>query len=99
MLNYLARRKNSIADITLNPGVWILVGDEAVLNRLEKASPPYIVYIDREFPYFGLNKFGIDFAQKIDRWIKSHYSVEAQFGATPFEGKGFGIQILKRNQI
>ena len=98
MLNYLARRKSSIADITLNPGVWILVGDKAVLERLEKASPPYIVYIDREFPYFGLDRFGIDFAQKIDGWIRKRYSLEVQFGATPFEGKGFGIQILKRNQ-
>lgn len=98
MLNYLARRRNSIADITLNPGVWILVGDEAVLDRLKKASPKYVVYIDREFPYFGLDKFGIDFAQKIDGWIRDHYSLQAQFGAAPFEGKGFGIQILKRNQ-
>jgi len=98
MLNYLSRRKSSIADITLNPGVWILVGDAAVLDRLETSSPTYIVYMDREFPYFGLNKFGVDFAQKIDHWIKSHYSLEAQIGATPFEGKGFGIQILKRNQ-
>lgn len=98
ILNYLSRRKSSIADITLNPGVWILVGDEAVLDRLETSSPTYIVYMDREFPYFGLNKFGVDFAQGIDRWIKNHYSLEAQIGATPFEGKGFGIQILKRNQ-
>ena len=99
MLNYLARRKSSIADITLNPGVWILVGDEAVLDRLEQAPPNYIVYMDREFPYFGLSKFGVDFAQKIDRWIKNHYSLEVQIGAPPFQGKGFGIQILKRNQI
>lgn len=98
MLNYLSRRKSSIADITLNPGVWILVGDEAVLERLEQSPPAYIVNMDREFPYFGLNKFGVDFAQRIDQWVKSHYSLEVQIGATPFEGKGFGIQILKRNQ-
>jgi hypothetical protein len=97
ILNYLARRKSPIADITLNPGVWILVGDEAVLERLANASPAYILYVDREFPYFELNRFGIDFAQKIDHWIRKHYSVEARFGAPPFEGKGFGIQILKRN--
>ncbi len=99
MLNYLARRKNPIADITLNPGVWVLVGDKAVLERLEKASPPYIVYIDREFPYFGYNHFGKDFAQKIHAWIQTHYSIQAQIGATPFTDKGFGIQILKRNTI
>jgi dolichyl-phosphate-mannose-protein mannosyltransferase len=96
ILNYLSRRKNSIADITLNPGVWVLVGDDAVLERLKKASPAYIVYMDREFPYFGLNKFGKDFAQKIDGWIKNHYTVQAQFGATPFSGEGFGIQILRK---
>jgi hypothetical protein len=97
MLNYLARRKHSIADITLNPGVWTLVGDEAVLQRLEKSSPDYIIYMDREFPYFGLNKFGKGFAQRIDGWIKNHYTVQAQFGATPFSGEGFGIQILRKN--
>jgi hypothetical protein len=96
MLNYLARRKSSIADITLNPGVWVLVGDDAVLDRLRNDSPDYIVYMDREFPYFGLNKFGKDFAQKIDGWIKKHYTVQEQFGAVPFSGKGFGIQILRK---
>lgn len=96
MLNYLARRRTPIADITLNPGVWILVGDEAVIQRLESSSPDYIIYMDREFPYFGLNKFGKDFAQKIDGWIKPRYTVQAQFGATPFSGKGFGIQILRK---
>ncbi len=99
MLNYLARRRSPIPDITLNPGVWILVGDDAVLDRLKRSSPPYIVYMDREFPYFGYNHFGKDFAQKIHAWIQTHYSVQAQIGATPFTGKGFGIQILMRNTI
>jgi hypothetical protein len=99
MLNYLARRRSPIADITLNPGVWILVGDDAVLNRLKRSLPPYIVYMDREFSYFGYNYFGKDFAQKIHDWIQTHYSVQAQIGATPFTGKGFGIQILMRNDI
>jgi 4-amino-4-deoxy-L-arabinose transferase-like glycosyltransferase len=98
MLNYLARRRSPIADITLNPGVWILVGDDAVLDRLKQSSPPYIVYMDREFPYFGYNHFGKDYAQKIHAWIQTHYSFQAQIGATPFTDKGFGIQILKRNQ-
>ena len=97
MLNYLARKRSSIADITLNPGVWILAGDEAVLERLKKNSPDYIVYLDREFPYFGLNNFGEDFAQNIDGWIKENYTAEALFGAPPFKGKGFGIQILRKN--
>ncbi len=43
MLNYLARRRSPIADITLNPGVWVLVGDDAVLDHLKQSSPPYIV--------------------------------------------------------
>ncbi len=99
MLNYLARRRSPIADITLNPGVWILVGDDAVLNRLKRSLPPYIVYMDREFSYFGYNYFGKDFAQKIHDWIQTHYSVQAQIGATPFTGNGFGIQILMRNTL
>ena len=98
MLNYLARRRSPISDITLNPGVWILVGDDAVLDRLKRSSPPYIIYMDREFPYFGYNHFGKDFAQKIHAWIQSNYTLHAQIGNTPFTGKGFGIQILKRNK-
>lgn len=96
MLNYLTRRRSPISDITLNPGVWVLVGDEAVLRRLEKASPAYIIYVDRDFSFFGLNKFGKDFAQRIDKWIKNHYTLQVQFGATPFSGEGFGIQILRK---
>jgi len=99
MLNYLARRRSPIADITYNPSAWVLVGDDAVLEHLKRSSPPYIVYLDREFPYFGYNHFGKDFAQKIHAWIQTHYSVEAQIGPTPFTGQGFGIQILKRNTL
>ncbi len=99
MLNYLARRRSPIADITYNPSAWVLVGDDAVLVHLKRSSPPYIVYLDREFPYFGYNHFGKDFAQKIHAWIQTHYSVEAQIGPTPFTGQGFGIQILKRNTL
>jgi hypothetical protein len=99
MLNYMARRKNPIRDVNLNPGVWVIVGDDPVLHDLKTSSPPYIVLVDREFSYFGYTYFGKDFAKPVYSWVMKHYSLEKQIGEVPFTGSGFGIQILKRNTL
>jgi 4-amino-4-deoxy-L-arabinose transferase-like glycosyltransferase len=97
MLNYMSRRKSPIRDVNLNPHVWQIVGDEQVLQDLYATSPAYIILVDHDFSYFGLRYFGQDFAVPIYSWITQNYTLEKQIGATPFTGKGFGIQILKRN--
>ncbi|MEE9498750.1 MAG: glycosyltransferase family 39 protein [Nitrospinaceae bacterium] len=97
MLNYMARRKSPIKDVNLNPSVWLIVGDDPVLQELKTSSPPYIILVDRKFSYFGYPYFGKDYGKPIYAWVLDHYSLEKQIGEAPFTGKGFGIQILKRN--
>jgi len=95
MLNYLARRKHPIKDTILSPPLWKIAGDAGVLKQLEEASSPYIVFVDREFPYFGEKHFGKDYGNETFLWVQSHYELIQQFGPTPFTGQGFGIQIYK----
>jgi len=98
MVNYLSRHKSSTEYIILNPGVWLLVGNEAVIDSLKRSSPLYILLVDREYPEFGLKIFGKDFGAGILDWVMKNYLLEKQFGKTPFTGQGFGIQILKQKE-
>ena len=100
IVNYLSRRKSPTEHINLNPGMWMLVGgNEPVIKSLQRSVPPYILLVDREFPEFGLKYFGRDFGKEILDWVSQNYALEKQFGETPFTGKGFGIQILKKREV
>ena len=65
----------------------------------DSMASSYILLVDREFPEFGFKYFGKDFGADILGWIVQNYFLEKQFGETPFTGKGFGIQILKKREL
>jgi len=46
----------------------------------------------------GARYFGQDYAQDSFQWIQQNYELEKQFGAEPFSGRGFGIQILRKKE-
>ncbi len=96
IFNYLTRKPSPIGLINLNPAVWLTIGEKTILNNIKTEFPDFITLIDQEFPHFGATYFGVDFGQLTFTWIKKNYELEKQFGKTPFTGKGFGIQILKR---
>ena len=70
-----------------------------MIASLERSPPPYILLVDQEFPELGFKYFGKDFGADIMDWIVQNYSLEKQFGETPFTSQGFGIQILKQRNV
>ena len=67
-----------------------------MLNRLKKAPPPYILFVDRAFVWFGYRFFGKDYGKPVFEWVLSNYFLMKQIGPTPFTGQEFGVQIWKR---
>ncbi len=98
MLNYLMRRKNPVKLITFNPLHSSLMGEEAFLGYLKQADPFHILLVDRDMSFLGARYFGQDYAKDSFQWIQQNYEIEKQFGAVPFSGRGFGIQILRKKE-
>ncbi len=99
MFNYMVRRRFPTRDTHYNPVVWIITGEKDVLERYQQANPSHFLFVDFDFIWFGYRFFGKDYGQSIFRWIKDHYTVVKQVGPEPFTGQGFGMQLLKRNDL
>ena len=97
MFNYMTGNTNAGPILEFSSGIWILTGEKPLLDNLKLNPPDGIVFVERNFYYFGYPYFGKDYARESYEWIQKNYTLARQFGATPFSGKGFGIQILKRN--
>ena len=64
LLNYLARKENTIDSISYNPGTWKLIGEQKVLNDLQASPPTYIAIVYHDYLEFGTRFFGKDFGKK-----------------------------------
>ena len=67
-----------------------------MLNRLKKAPPPYILFVNVDYSVHGARFFGKDYGKPVFEWVLGNYSLMKQIGPTPFTGQGFGVQIWKR---
>ncbi|MGP0628724.1 hypothetical protein ACTRW9_03365 [Nitrospina sp. 32_T5] len=99
MINYLTRHKDPIKGFLVNPLTWILIGGDTPLLEQLKANPPdYIVLVERQYPEWGMEHFGEDFAQTVYQWIIENYSREKKIGAVPFTKSGFGALVYKMKE-
>jgi 4-amino-4-deoxy-L-arabinose transferase-like glycosyltransferase len=96
MINYMTRHHNPLRVHTINPVEARIFGEEQYLNEMKAAFPEYILFLDVDSSRLGAQYFGRDYAQNIYQWIQTHYSLQKQFGQPPFQGRGFGIQLLKK---
>jgi len=95
LLNYLARKKNTIDSISYNPGTWKLLGEQRVLKDLQATPPTYIAIVYHDFLEFDTRFFGKDFGKDIYQWILKDYDSFKLIGKDPMKGEGFGIHLYK----
>jgi len=95
LLNYLARKENTIDSISYNPGTWKLLGEPRVLKYLQAAPPTYIAIVYHDFLEFSTRFFGKDFGMDIYKWILRNYDSFKVIGKDPVKGEGFGIHLYK----
>ncbi len=98
MLNVLAKRSSTTRFTTYNPALFLILGGEdPVLQDLRSSPPDYVVLVDRDNSEHGARYFGQDYAKAVGRWMRRRYEPVVTFGAPPFQGRGFGIAIMRRN--
>ena len=99
ILNYLSRNDNHCYYTDTMPTTLSRFGESNVLNALKACSANYVILVDRDVTEFGYKSYGEDIATKIKTWVKENYSPIVNIGNQPFSGKGFGIVIMKRNEM
>jgi hypothetical protein len=98
-LNYWLRRRNpSRFTLFLPPEFRDLGGEAAIVADLERDPADFVALIHRNHDEFGVGPFGRDpkNGRAIMRWVESNYRRVERFGAEPFQGRGFGVVVLRR---
>ncbi len=98
-LNYLARRVNPTPYAKYIPPQFNMLGEEKVLDVVKDSSPDYIALVEWDSTEHGARYFGKDYAIKLYSWIMENYTQVEKIGNQPFTGKGFGVVIMKRNEM
>lgn len=96
MLNYLARRPTATPYVNFIPPELMIFGQAAVFDALQRASPDYVVIVQRPTREYGPARFGRDYAQDIYAWIAGHYDQVQVLGANPLRDPRFGILLARR---
>jgi hypothetical protein len=97
-LNYWLKRKNPSRFNLFLPSEFDAFGTDNILDDIRANPPDYVVLMDRDHRQFGVSPFGEDprFGRSLMQWVDAHYQREGAIGPEPFEGRGFGIAILRR---
>jgi len=94
MLNYLARVPNPTPYINYIPPELLMFGEGTMVEALERTRPDVILLVHRDGTTYGLRFFGRDFGRLLDRWVRTNYELDSRFGAEPFKGREFGVDVM-----
>jgi hypothetical protein len=95
-INALTQRNNPLRYYYFIPPALAFIGENRLLSSFESARVEYILLVHRPTSEYGPKRFGVDYAIKLNGWIKEHYELLAIFGAFPFTTEMFGTAIYKR---
>lgn len=96
MINYLARRPGSTPLVNLMPPELLMFGEETILQQLRDRPPDLVALVHKNTTEYGVPFFGQHYAVQIGRWLEDHYTPVHLIGAPPFQGRRFGILMLRR---
>jgi hypothetical protein len=80
----------------LSPGILLPEQEDTCIAGLKAAGIDYVLLSHSNSEY-GVPFFGLDFHQKIYRWIQDNYEVSGEFGTFVRErGGAYGLQIYRK---
>ena len=89
MVNYLARKKSPVLDLTLYTNKET---EARIVQALEKNRPDWIVVLSRDLTEYGVTRYGSkgQSGEQIISWMKDKYKVSASQGGDPLDAKQVG---------
>ncbi len=81
----------------ITPGLVLPEDEDTYIAALRAAGVDYILLANHSDFEYGVPYFGLDFNQKIYRWIQDNYEVSGEFGHfVRKRGSPYGIQIYRK---
>ena len=81
----------------LPPGILLPEQEDTYIAELRAAGIDYILLSNHSFFEYGVPYFGLDFHQKIYRWIQDNYEISGEFGHFVRErGSPYALQIYRK---
>ena len=81
-VNFLADRNSDNKFYSLIPLYVETFGEEIISKRIEKLKPPYIIISNTDTSNYYYSSFGIDYAEKIFKYIINNYEKIENFNNT-----------------
>jgi len=91
LINYLARKVNPTGFVTFLPTDPLIFGESTMIDRLEKSSPAYIIFISRDTSEYGYHYLGQDYGFDIFNFVMERYEPVLKIGSSAFMEKSVGM--------
>ena len=75
-INILSNRMSDNKFYSLIPLYVEIFGEDLIIKRLEFTKPKYIIITNSDMSAYGFKYFGINYAQKVQKWIENNYSLK-----------------------
>jgi hypothetical protein len=98
-ISFFSERKNPLKYYEVVPPIVDGIGENQLISQFSQSQADYIVMTRFETSLYGRASFGIDYAIKLNEWIKENYELVKLIGPYPFTSSEFGIAILKKKGI
>jgi hypothetical protein len=95
-INAVTQRSNPLRYYHFTPPALAYIGEERLISSFKNARIEYVLLVQRATDAYGPRAFGVDYAEKLNGWIKKHYKLIATFGPYPFTTPEFGTAIFRR---
>jgi len=78
-VNFLAARRYPLREEIIHPGFLAGEKETDAIDRIEARKTPLILIVNIDTSEFGDRAFGVDYNQKLMRWINENYRLAARF--------------------
>jgi len=89
MVNYLARKKSPVSDLTLYTNKET---ETRIVQTLDTMKPDWVAVLSRDLTEYGVTRYGskAQSGEQIISWMKDKYKVSASLGGDPLDPKQLG---------
>jgi len=89
MVNYLARKKSPVSDLTLYTNKE---AEARIVQTLDTMNPDWVAVLSRDLTEYGVTRYGSkgQSGEQIISWMKNQYKVSASLGGDPLDPKQLG---------
>jgi hypothetical protein len=96
-INFFTDRATPLRHHSFMPQDIGIFGEEKIISEIKSAKIDYIVILSRDTSECGPASFGVDYGQKIKKWIDTNYEQTKLFGDIPYSSKNaLGALIMKK---